>query len=175
VVRSWVNGGLENNGVLLRTTYPSFTGTFQFTSAEYSTAALRPKLVISYFIASGPTPTPSTTSTPFLVIGHITDVHIGKDPRCSARLPSLVRLISQHAVVMVDTGDCTENGTTGETIEYKDHVEGNITIPWRAVPGNHDTPIVFTTYIGPLEWSWDLLSLNWHQQRSNQLHSSGPG
>ncbi|MBC7233776.1 MAG: DNRLRE domain-containing protein [Chloroflexi bacterium] len=156
VVQGWADGSLENNGVLVRTMYPAFTGTFQFTSAESSTPDLRPKLVITYRIAGDPTPTPSASSTPFLIIGHITDAHIGRNEFCSTCLINLVRLISQHANVMVDTGDCTENGLAGETIEYKQHVDGNITIPWRAVMGNHDTPSIFTAYIGPLEWSWDV-------------------
>ncbi|MGC8787618.1 MAG: DNRLRE domain-containing protein, partial [Anaerolineae bacterium] len=156
VVQGWVNDTLNNNGVLLRTTYPSFTGTFQFASAEFNTPGLRPKLIITYRTTAGPTPTPSASSTPFLIIGHITDAHIGRNELCSARLPALVRLISQQANVLVDTGDCTENGLTTETIEYRQHMDGNTTIPWRAVAGNHDTPSVFTTYVGPLDWSWEI-------------------
>ena len=32
----------------------------------------------------------------------------------------------------------------------------NASIPWRATPGNHDTPHVFELYVGPLEWTWDV-------------------
>jgi len=32
----------------------------------------------------------------------------------------------------------------------------NVSVPWRAVPGNHDTPWVFEQHIGPLEWSSDV-------------------
>lgn len=38
-------------------------------------------------------------------------------------------------------------------------MDGNATIPWQAVIGNHDTqyaPHIFPTYIGPLEWVWDV-------------------
>jgi hypothetical protein len=29
-------------------------------------------------------------------------------------------------------------------------------MPWRAVPGNHDSPDTFSSHISPLEWSWDI-------------------
>jgi predicted phosphodiesterase len=114
-----------------------------------------------------PTPTPSPTATPTqtssptpstdaLIIGHITDAHIGGAWVYSQRLPVVVSVVSQQAQVMVDSGDCTENGTAPETIEYLSLVTDNVSIPWRAVPGNHDTPSVFETYVGPLEWSWDV-------------------
>jgi predicted phosphodiesterase len=91
-----------------------------------------------------------------LIIGHITDAHIGAAWLYSQRLPSVLTAISQQAQIMVDTGDCTENGTEAETIEYVQLVSGSTTIPWRAVPGNHDTPWVFERYVGPLQWSWDV-------------------
>lgn len=31
-----------------------------------------------------------------------------------------------------------------------------MTIPWQAVPGNHDTPGVFEQHIGGLNWWWDV-------------------
>lgn len=104
-----------------------------------------------------PTSTPSPTLTPTsLVIGHITDAHIGATYIYSQRLPAVLQDISQQADLMVDTGDCTENGTPEEAIEYMELVVDNITIPWRATPGNHDTPWVFEWFIGPLAWSWDF-------------------
>jgi len=111
------------------------------------------------------TPTPTYTSTPsptnmptqdILVLGHITDAHIGGSWVYSQRLPVVVSLVSQEVDVMVDTGDCTDHGTAAESIEYMDLVSSNATIPWRAVMGNHDTPGIFEMYIGPLEWSWDV-------------------
>jgi len=102
-----------------------------------------------------PTPTPSPTLTQnSLVIGHITDAHIGATYLYSQRLPAVVQEVSQQADVMVDTGDCTENGTLDETIEYMKLVADNVTIPWRATPGNHDQRWVFERFIGPLAWSW---------------------
>jgi 3',5'-cyclic AMP phosphodiesterase CpdA len=57
---------------------------------------------------------------------------------------------------MVDTGDCTEHGAAEEAVEYVDILTNGVSIPWRATPGNHDTPAVFEQYIGPLQWSWDV-------------------
>jgi len=104
-----------------------------------------------------PAPTPTSTLSP-LVIGHITDAHIGGSNGWvySQRLPGVVRLVSQRADVMVDTGDCSDDGREDTTIEYLDLVTSNVTIPWRAVIGNHDTPIHFERHIGPLDWSWDV-------------------
>jgi hypothetical protein len=108
---------------------------------------------------STPSPTPTPTPTPTLaplVIGHITDVHIGAKLIYADRLPAVLQDVSWQADVMVDTGDCTENGTPEEAIEYMELVTANLTVPWRATPGNHDTPWVFEWYIGPLAWSWDF-------------------
>jgi len=151
VVQGWVNG-LVNNGVLLRTTTPAHS--FSFASSENGAAIQRPKLVLTYRTSAAPTPTPATTPT--LVIGHITDAHIGATWLYTQRLPGVVSLISQQAQVMVDTGDCTQNGTAEESIEYMQLVTGDASIPWRAVLGNHDTPAVFEQHIGPLAWSWDV-------------------
>jgi predicted phosphodiesterase len=90
------------------------------------------------------------------VIGHITDVQVGEARIRSQRLPGVVHAVSQQAEVMVDTGDCTHHGTAREAREYLDLVTHNVSIPWRAVPGNHDQPEVFQQYLGPLEWSWDV-------------------
>jgi hypothetical protein len=152
-VQSWVGETRPNNGVLLSTTYASFTGTFRFASAQHSDVGLRPKLVVSYVVGL---PTPTPRAEPYLIIGHITDDHVGRNVVCSSLLQDFAGLISQQADVLVDTGDCTENGTEEETIEYRDHMRGNMTIPWMAVPGNHDTPDVFQWHIGPLNWWWDV-------------------
>ncbi|HUT16388.1 MAG TPA: metallophosphoesterase, partial [Anaerolineae bacterium] len=140
---------------------------------------LRPKLVVTYISEGGPTstttatptssatpthtPTATATLTPsptpdegILILGHITDPHIGVGPLESARLPVVVSVVSQQAQVMVDTGDCTDLGTAEESIEYMDLVTSSVTIPWRAVIGNHDSPDNFLACIGPLEWSWDV-------------------
>ncbi len=102
-----------------------------------------------------PTPTPTLAYAAF-TIGHITDAHIGEQWIYSQRLPGVVQVISQQAEVMVDTGDCTHHGTAQETLEYLNLVNSNISVPWRAVPGNHDKSEIFAQYIGPLEWSWDV-------------------
>ena len=101
------------------------------------------------------TPSPTPTWAP-LTIGHITDAHIGFAWLESQRLPLVVSTLTQEADVMVDTGDCTEHGTEDEYGAYRRLVNSNATIPWRAVPGPHDDLHTFETFIGPLEWSWDV-------------------
>lgn len=106
---------------------------------------------------STPIQTPSPTPTPIaLVIGHITDAHIGLAWLESQRLPLVVSTLSQQAQVMVDSGDCTEHGTAQECAEYVNLVSSSASIPWRAVMGPRDTPDTFEGNIGPPEWSWDV-------------------
>ena len=161
LVQDWVNGTLTNKGVLLRATYSSHS--FRFASAQNTSASIRPRLVVTYDSEGGPTPTTTATPTPsptpdegILVLGHITDAHIGVGSLESLRLPVVVSVVSQQAQVMVDTGDCTDHGTAEESIEYMDLITSSVTIQWRAVIGNHDSLDSFQAYIGPLEWSWDV-------------------
>jgi len=126
---------------------PTATPTPTFTPTATDTA--NPTLTYT------PTPSPTPTLVP-LIIGHITDIHIGWSWIYSQRLPYVLNALNQQAQVMVDTGDCAHHGSVEETVEYMDLVTRNISIPWRATPGNHDTPRVFERYIGPLEWSWDV-------------------
>jgi len=151
LVQSWVNGTALNRGILLRATRDTYTGSFQFASAEHATSSLRPKLVISYYVSTGPTP----TTTPYLIIGHITDIHVGGTAIYNLVVGAF-QSISQQAHVMVDTGDYTEHGSVQETLDYWTWVNSYTTIPWRAVIGNHDNPDSFSAYIGPLDWSWDV-------------------
>jgi len=157
LAQSWVDGTLANNGVRLSATYPSFSGRFEIASAQYSDPSLRPRLIITYQGGGKPTPTPAAQS---LVIAHITDDHIGGEANggspCTERLPGILREVNAQAQILVDTGDCTHRGTSAETAEYAEHMNGNMTIPWRVVQGNHDSPGFFATAIGPLEWSWDV-------------------
>jgi predicted phosphodiesterase len=75
----------------------------------------------------------------------------------SERLPIVVEAVSKRADVMVDTGDCTDHGTIAESNEYYSLVSSSASIPWRAVPGNHDRPLdFFVNNIGPPEWVWDV-------------------
>jgi len=151
-VQAWVNGSLTNGGLLAVNTYPTFDGSFLFASPTNSNSTLRPKLVVTYYVPSGPTP----TTTPYLVIGHITDDHVGRNTLCSERLVESVSLLSARADLLIDTGDCTENGTEAEAVQYREHINAYISVPWKAVMGNHDTPIYFTRHISDLEWSWDV-------------------
>ncbi len=151
VVQDWVSGGLANHGVLLRSASSTSRTSFYFASAQRGDLYRRPRIVITY--RTGPAPTPGTAPT--LIIGHITDAHIGGQDG-SDRIAASLGLISEQAQVMVDTGDCTDHGTEQESIEYMNLFNSNMSIPWRAVPGNHDTPWIFERHIGPLEWSWDV-------------------
>jgi predicted phosphodiesterase len=102
------------------------------------------------------TPTATPTLSP-LIIGHITDAHIGGSRVYSERLPVAVEAVSKRADIIVDTGDCTDHGTATEASEYYDLVNNSAGLPWRAIPGNHDRPLqVFVNNIGPAEWTWDV-------------------
>ena len=66
VVRSWLEGSLTNNGVLLRGTSALSNNAFYFASAQHNNLALRPKLIVTYRVTGSPTPTPRTSPTPTL-------------------------------------------------------------------------------------------------------------
>jgi len=154
-----VSGRLANNGLLLRATLPTYLTSYSFASSEAGDAATRPRLVVTYYVPGTATPAPS------LVIGHITDIHAGGTGN-EAKVAFALQDISRYAQVLVDTGDCTEWGTVGETITYWEWMAANTTIPWRGVQGNHDDPTIYATYVWPLEWSWDvggyrLIGINW--------------
>jgi len=148
-VQQWVSGTLPNNGLLLRAFLPKYLQAINFASSEYSTVASRPRLVVTYYVPDGSPPAPS------LVIGHITDVHVGGAGE-QTLVAGALRSISQQAQVMVDTGDCTQSGTVDETTTYWEWAATSTSIPWRTTFGNHDSPDTFTTYLGPLQWTWDV-------------------
>jgi len=152
VVQEWVSSSLPNNGLLLRDTLTYSPATFYFASAQATDIHFRPKLVISYH--TRPTPTPA--AVPTLIIGHITDSHMREGPGFSETFVNVIRTIGSQAQVLVDSGDCTEDGNAAQSIHYYDLINGNAYVPWRAVPGNHDTPDTFVRYIGPLQWSLDI-------------------
>ena len=127
--------------------------TSTFTLGPTYTASPTPTLTPTF------TPTPTCTPTPTFVpltIGHMTDAHIGGSKEYSVRLPGVVRAISRRAQVLVDTGDCTDHGTIAEAMEFNLLVNSNVSVQWKAVAGNHDSPSVFQQYIGPLKWTWDI-------------------
>jgi predicted phosphodiesterase len=148
-VQEWVSGSLANNGFLLRAPWLKYADNVSFASSEYSDVTIRPRLVVAYYIPNGWSPAPS------LVIGHVTDIHVG-GTAIRDIVGAALRTMSGQAQVMVDTGDCTQDGTADQTIGYWELISANTTILWHAVAGNHDSPDTFTTYIGPLEWSWDV-------------------
>lgn len=148
-VQEWVSGSQANNGLLLRAVLLRYADGFSFASSEHGDVASRPRLVVTYYIPGGSLPPPS------LVIGHITDVHVG-GTAVGELVGNSLDIMSGQAQVMVDTGDCAQDGTVDQTIAYWELVTAHTTIPWRAVPGNHDMADTFSTYIGPVEWSWDV-------------------
>jgi hypothetical protein len=148
-IQEWVSGTLANNGFLLRAPWTKYAYSIGFASSEYSDTTIRPRLVVTYYIPNGWSPVPS------LVIGHVTDIHVG-GTAVGELVGNALRAMSGQAQVMVDTGDCTQDGTIDQTIGYWELISANTTIPWHAVAGNHDSPDTFSAYIGPLEWSWDV-------------------
>jgi len=148
-----------------RTPTPTASPTEIPTATQTRTATPTPTWIPSPTEKPSATPTYTSTATPTatpilptLVIGHITDAHIGGSNGWvySQRLPVVVELVSEEADIMVDTGDCSDDGQEPSTIEYMQLVTNHVSIPWRAVMGNHDTPIYFERHIGPLAWSWDV-------------------
>jgi len=170
-VQDWISTNRPNNGILLRATLG--TSSVHFSSAQCPAIGNRPRLVVTYQsgtspepeLSSSPTPTSTRTNTPTptqgdqglsLVIGHLTDAHIGGNWVYEQRLPTTLQVVSKRVQVIVDTGDCTEDGTASQSSLYVDIMRSNATVPWRAVPGNHDTPHEFSKAMGPLQWSWDV-------------------
>jgi len=135
------------------TATPSPTSSVTQTAPPTPTETLLPTCTATATATSSPSPTPTLAP---LVIGHITDAQIGLGWLESQRLPLVVRTLTQEADVLVDTGDCTEHGTPEECREYAQLMNAHATIPWRALLGPHDAPHTFQTYVGPLEWSWDV-------------------
>jgi len=150
-VRGWVDDSLPNNGVLLRQIVSS-PNHMSFAGAAAGDVSLRPKLAVVYRVG-GPEPTATPDG---LIIGHITDAHIGAGPLESERLATTLQYVNRCAQIIIDSGDCTEHGTLGETQQYFQIMTVNAAVPWKAVLGNHDTPNVFQTQVGPLQWSWDV-------------------
>ncbi|MEM4724086.1 MAG: DNRLRE domain-containing protein, partial [Candidatus Hadarchaeum sp.] len=66
VVRSWLEGSVRNNGIILRGISPVSWDAFYFASSQNNTLELRPKLIVTYRLAGSPTPTPRTSPTPTL-------------------------------------------------------------------------------------------------------------
>lgn len=62
LVQAWLDGSLQNNGVLLRQTVSASTS-FTWASSEYSTTGLRPQLTITYRAAGGSSATATPTAT----------------------------------------------------------------------------------------------------------------
>jgi hypothetical protein len=148
-VQDWVSGSLANNGFLVRSPWLKYADSFTFASSEYSYAPSRPRLVVTYYIPGGAPP------APYLVIGHTTDIHVG-GTAVGELVGTSLQTMSGQAQILVDTGDCTQDGTEDQTIGFWELISANATIPWRAVQGNHDEPDTFTAYLGPVEWSWDV-------------------
>ena len=104
----------------------------------------------------GPTVTPTQTPVPTVVPGagilfaHISDMHVGLYLTDRARVV-LGEIALSGAVVIVDTGDCTENGQPSEWGEYQGVMALGV-VPWKAVPGNHDT----SWPLGDADWYWDV-------------------
>ena len=104
------------------------------------------------------TPAPSTPTPEAggrLTIAHFTDAHVGQSYICGYRLCNWVvpDLNASGADVAIDTGDCTELGFTSEWRDYQACTDG-LTVPWKAVPGNHDN--TWPSTMNEPEWIWDV-------------------
>lgn len=93
---------------------------------------------------------------------HITDTHVGvtahhRETRDYIRIFNA--LDPPHAFV-VNTGDCTELGSTEEYKRYRE-IMGELSIPLINVPGNHDVRWSaigkegFARWLGPLRMHWE--------------------
>lgn len=97
------------------------------------------------------TPTPAPTATPggtTFVIGHITDAHVGASYINKVRLAAIVS--DMPANIILDSGDCTETGSSSQWADYATAMSG-ANIPWKAAPGNHDSNFPY-----PANWIWDV-------------------
>ncbi len=87
VVRGWINGSLQNNGLLLLA--ESSEETFRFAGAKYTDLGQRPALVIDYYTdAPPPSPTPAPTGEVVYVLQQGVDGYTGcDDTRISEETP----------------------------------------------------------------------------------------
>lgn len=100
-------------------------------------------------VCTCPTATPQPTATPIggtFIIGHITDAHITGS--YVYRLSAIVS--SMAANIILDSGDCTETGTRTQWRGYATAMSMT-RLPWRVVPGNHDTSFPYVA-----NWIWDI-------------------
>ncbi len=93
---------------------------------------------------------------------HITDTHIGVTAH-HQETREYVRLFNEMSpppAFIVNTGDCTELGSTQEYKNYR-QVMGDLRVPLINVPGNHDVRWSaigkegFAKWLGPLRMHWE--------------------
>ncbi|MBC7261816.1 MAG: DNRLRE domain-containing protein, partial [Chloroflexi bacterium] len=101
VVRSWLEGSVRNNGVLLRGTSPVSWNAFYFASSQHSALELRPRLVVTYRLAGNPTPTPRTSPTVTLTP---TPVPTGTVPGNATQTPTTTSLTATPTLSPVPVG-----------------------------------------------------------------------
>lgn len=93
---------------------------------------------------------------------HITDTHIGVTTRHqeTREYIRLFNALSSPPAFVVNTGDCTELGTSEEYRSYRD-LFAELRIPLISVPGNHDIRWSaigkegFVRWLGPLRRHWE--------------------
>jgi len=175
LLQAWTDSSPAPYAFLIRGGSALEKAQLDFASSDFDIPELRPRLVVAYEAAHPSTPqptasapilaTPTPTATPTtaptsgaqdLTIGHITDALIGYSWIESQRLPLVVHTASGEAQIIVDTGNCTNNGLARDSADYASLMAASASVPWRAVPGPHDTPHTFAASIGPLQWSLDI-------------------
>jgi hypothetical protein len=113
------------------------------------------------------TPLPTVTAAPTVVpalgtvrVAQVTDLHAGGDRNNPEAIVYMMSLINSQADVVVITGDSVEHGWGWEW-DLFDEWTGVLQVPWRDLPGNHDS-----TFDRVRNWVWEvggywLVGLDW--------------
>ncbi len=104
---------------------------------------------------------PALAGEPFRFL-HITDTHIGITAHHSEtrEYVQTFNALSPSPAFIVNTGDCTELGSTEEYRRYRE-IMGDLRMPLINVPGNHDVRWSaigkegFAKWLGPLRMHWE--------------------
>jgi predicted phosphodiesterase len=98
-------------------------------------------------------PVPDGWPVQAIIIGHVTDAHVGGSYIYKIRLTEALQNIGRRADLIVDSGDCTENGYSSQWTDYLTAIR-SAQAPMRVVPGNHDS--TWPAAIGAMRWYLDI-------------------
>lgn len=96
------------------------------------------------------------TSDPGVTLSVIADPHVALAERGTwkvyhrtlARVRTAVAVANAHADAALVAGDLTRDGHPAE-FDAVDDALGSLSVPWRAIPGNHDVPKAFDDHASP--------------------------